>query len=248
LIPILLLLLIDRIAVHDRRIFSGCHLFFPPRVVFSCVVVLMAFSLLGSFSAQAEEAAVLETIVVQSEQEEQPLKDEQAGIPGATTIIDGEKQYQRAVNNLADTFRYAPSMWAQSFSGGDSVFFSSRGSNLDATNYDGNGVKMLQDGMPVTTADGNNHNRFIDPLLAKNIVIAPGANALTYGASTLGGAVDFISPTALDVAPTELFMSAGSDGQRTARATAGVVLDQFDALITVGDKDWDGYRHHSETD
>ncbi|HRG50624.1 MAG TPA: TonB-dependent receptor plug domain-containing protein, partial [Pseudomonadales bacterium] len=155
--------MIDRIAVHDRRIFSGCHLFFPPRVVFSCVVVLMAFSLFGAFSAQAEEAAVLETIVVQSEQEEQPLKDEQAGIPGATTIIDGEKQYQRAVNNLADTFRYAPSMWAQSFSGGDSVFFSSRGSNLDATNYDGNGVKMLQDGMPVTTADGNNHNRFIDP-------------------------------------------------------------------------------------
>ncbi|MEZ5436721.1 MAG: TonB-dependent receptor plug domain-containing protein [Pseudomonadales bacterium] len=204
------------------------------------MLVLMGFGVLGAVSAQAEDAPVLETIVVQSEQEEQTLKEEQAGIPGATTIIDGEKQYQRAVNNLADTFRYAPSMWAQSFSGGDAVFFSSRGSNLDATNYDGNGVKMLQDGMPVTTADGNNHNRFVDPLLAKTIIVAPGANALTYGASTLGGAVDFISPTARDVAPAELFVSAGSDGQRTARATAGVVSDQFDALITVGDKDWGG--------
>jgi outer membrane receptor for ferrienterochelin and colicin len=95
--------------------FSVGVIYFSRRAwFFSCVVVLMAFSLLGTFSVQAEEAAVLETIVVQSEQEEQTLKDEQASIPGATTIIDGEKQYQRAVNNLADTFRYAPSMWAQS--------------------------------------------------------------------------------------------------------------------------------------
>ena len=50
-------------------------------------------------------------------------------------------------------------LWIESSSGTDEVFFSSRGSNLHATNYDGNGMKLLQDGLPVTTADGSNHNR-----------------------------------------------------------------------------------------
>jgi iron complex outermembrane receptor protein len=77
------------------------------------------------------------------------LKKNKQKNPGATTIIDGEEQYQRSVTNLADTLRYTPSIWAQSASGGDAIFFSSRGSNLDATDYDQNGIKLLQDGLPV---------------------------------------------------------------------------------------------------
>lgn len=47
----------------------------------------------------------------------------------------------------------------------------------------------------MTTADGNNHNRVVDPLTARYISVARGANALTCGASTLGGAIDFTSPS-----------------------------------------------------
>src|SRR5690606_32729926 len=108
--------------------------------------------------------------------------------PGAVTIVDNDALYQRNVSSLADMLRYVPGIWAVSNSGTDSMFFSSRGSNLDATNYDMNGIKLLQDGLPVTTADGNNHNRIIDPLSSHYASVARGANALTYGASTLGGA------------------------------------------------------------
>jgi iron complex outermembrane receptor protein len=198
--------------------------------------------------ADESNDTTLQTVVVQGQSIDPALEKEQAKNPGATTIIDGEEQYQRSVTNLADTLRYTPSIWAQSASGGDAIFFSSRGSNLDATDYDQNGIKLLQDGLPVTTADGNNHNRFIDPLSARYIVVAPGANALTYGASTLGGAINFISPTARDVAPQEIFLSAGSDGFTNVRATAATVADEFDAMVTVEDKHWAGYRHHTETD
>ena len=201
-----------------------------------------------SLPVQADHDTQLETVVVEDQRIDEALLAEQALIPGATTIIDGDEQFQRSVNNLADTLRYTPSIWAQSASGGDAIFFSSRGSNLDATDYDQNGIKLLQDGMPVTAADGNNHNRFIDPLSARYIVVAPGANALTYGASTLGGAINFISPTARDVAPQEIFVSAGSNEQANVRATAATVSDKFDAMVTLDDKHWGGYRHHSETD
>ena len=79
------------------------------------------------------------------------------------TLVDGADLYERKVTNLADVLRYVPGVWAESVSGSDELFFSSRGSNLDATAYDKNGIKLLQDGLPVTAADGNNHNRVLDP-------------------------------------------------------------------------------------
>lgn len=169
---------------------------------------------------------------------------EQAVTPGGVTLVGAEELRRRNVTSLADMLRYVPGIWAASGSTGDSAFLSSRGSNLDATAYDGNGIKLLQDGLPVTAADGNNHNRAVDPLSASHAVIARGANALTYGASTLGGAIDFITPTARDGAPNELLIDGGSHGQRQARATWGTVTETFDALITVEGKRSDGYREH----
>jgi iron complex outermembrane receptor protein len=185
----------------------------------------------------------VDTIVVT----ERALQREAALTPGGIALIDAEDLSERNVATLADLLRYVPGVWSASNSGSDSMFFSSRGSNLDATDYDMNGIKLLQDGLPVTTADGNNHNRVLDPLAARYATVARGANALKYGASTLGGAVDFVSPTARNSSPTEVFVNTGSHGQLVARGTAGDVFsERFDALVTVEGKRWDGYRDHNQ--
>ncbi len=119
--------------------------------------------------------------------------------------------YERRVTQLSEMLRYVPGVYSESYNGNDDVFYSSRGSNLDATDYDKNGVKFLQDGLPVTAADGNNHNRALDPLGARYATVAHGANALAYGASTLGGAMDFTSPTARTT-PASVSVSGGSFG------------------------------------
>ena len=98
-----------------------------------------------------------------------------ARVPGGVTVVDLEDLGNRTVLSLADLLRYVPGVFASSASGGDGVFFTSRGSNLDATDYDGNGIKLLQDGLSVTSADGNNHNRVIDPLAARSATVARGA-------------------------------------------------------------------------
>ncbi len=166
--------------------------------------------------------------------------------PGGVSLIDIEQLTEGQVASFEDALRYVPGVWAVSPTGTDSVFLSSRGSNLDATDYDTNGVKLLQDGLPVTAADGNNHNRFIDPLSAKYAVFARGANAMKYGASTLGGAVNFISQTAYDVSPLSLSVSAGSHGESLTRMTAAQVFnDKVDGLVTIESKEWDGFREHS---
>tara|TARA_R110002049_G_scaffold2743_4_gene21125 strand:- start:68284 stop:70413 length:2130 start_codon:yes stop_codon:yes gene_type:complete len=175
------------------------------------------------------------------------LRKEVENTPGGVTLVNMDDVSEGEVSSLADMLRYVPGVWSVSRTGNDEIFFSSRGSNLDATDFDMNGIKLLQDGLPVTSAAGDNHNRIIDPLSANYAIVARGANAFKYGASTLGGAINFISPTAYDSAPLELSLNAGSYGQLAARATLSKVLDNgFDGLLTIEGKQWDGYRDHNE--
>ncbi len=174
---------------------------------------------------------------------------EQKLTPGGVTVIDIADVATRNVSSIADMLRYVPGVWAASSTGNDGVFFTSRGSNLDASGFDRNGVKFLQDGLPVTSADGNNHNRLIDPLSASHAEFARGANAMKYGASTLGGALNFVTQTAYDRAPAELYASVGSHGQQITRLTASQVFnEQVDGLVTFETKNWEGFRDHNESD
>ncbi len=173
------------------------------------VISLTLLLPLGVIAAEVEaaEAAeggahVLQPVTVQSQAEDAvadtrtELQRQQALTPGGVSLVEAEDLGERNVVSIGDMLRYVPGMWTATGSTGDGTFLSSRGSNLDAVAYDGNGVKLMIDGLPVTAADGNNHNSFIDPLTARYAVIARGANAMTYGASTLGGAINFINPTA----------------------------------------------------
>lgn len=203
--------------------------------------------LAGETAATAAEApvdTVTEHIDVEAEQVKAEIEAERAATPGGVSIVASE-ELDRHVNGIADLLRYVPGVWAESAYGGEELFITSRGSNLDSTDYDKNGIKLLQDGLPVTTADGNNHNRVIDPLAARYVSVARGANALTYGASTLGGAIDFTSPTARDSAPLSALVEGGSHGSLNGRATAGFAGDAGDGLITAEGRQWDGYREHS---
>jgi iron complex outermembrane receptor protein len=198
--------------------------------------------------APADVAGQLPTIVIKANTDEARAESvsEQALTPGGVSLVDGETLRQRSVVSVGDMLRYVPGLWTAGGSTGDSSFISSRGSNLDATNYDGNGIKYLQDGLPVSAADGNNHNRQPNPLAASHAVVARGANALTYGASTLGGAIDFTTPTARDGAPNELLLQLGSHGQRQGSVTLGKVVGSFDGLVSAETRRYDGYRLHQK--
>lgn len=208
----------------------------------------VAATLTLATAAHAAADETLEEVVITAQRIKEQLHAEQSLTPGGITVIDGEDLYERSVTNMNDMMRYVPGVWTASGWGSDELFFSSRGSNLDATDYDKNGIKLFQDGLPVTTADGNNHNRVLDPLSARYAVVARGANALTYGASTLGGAFDLISPTARNSPPLSLFATGGSFGLMSGRVTAGAANETLDGLVTLEAKSYDGYRDHSSQD
>lgn len=236
----------------------------PTRSPLNKSILLALVALSAAYPVMAKESPnnpsdtvkQLDTMVVTDKKEQEKVNPKLAATrvevdqsAGGVTLINLEDLQDRNVSSIADFFRYVPGMWAASQSGNDEVFFSSRGSNLDSTNFDGNGVKLLQDGLPVTAADGNNHNRIIDPLAAQYATVARGGNALKYGASTLGGAVDFTTPTAHNSPMARLSLSGGSFGEFLGRGTVSKVFnDKFDALLTAEGKYWDGYRDHNNQD
>lgn len=221
------------------------HPFKPNQLALSIGLVLSLPHTSFAAPSTSTDSNKIETVIVRGVQNKLDLEKEQSLTPGGVTVIDVADLNERNVSNLGDMLRYVPGVWTASGSTGDSSFISARGSNLDATNYDGNGIKLLQDGLPVTAADGNNHNRIIDPLSARLATVALGANALTYGASTLGGAIDFVTPTARDT-DSEIVLNGGSHGQVQGRITTGVVAGDFDGLVTVESRKWDGFREHHE--
>ena len=216
-------------------------------VTLGSIVIVLPAAAIAAENAPNELApiTVQEQPVSEAQKERAGLQRELALTPGGVTLVEAEDLEERNVATLGDMLRYVPGMWTADGSTGDGTFLSSRGSNLDSVNYDGNGVKLMIDGLPVTAADGNNHNSFIDPLAARYAVIARGANAMTYGASTLGGAIDFISPTARTT-DNQAYLSAGSHGTVQNSVTGGTVHGNLDALVTVEQRSYDGFRAHQE--
>lgn len=200
----------------------------------------------ADFRLAVPSLTLAESITVTEELEKARIEEQRAATPGGVTLVDGADLQRRHTSGLADLLRFVPGVWAESASGSEELFFSSRGSNLDAVNYDKNGIKLLQDGLPVSTADGNNHNRVVDPLSAQYASVARGANGLTYGASTLGGAIDFVSPTARTSAPLSVFVNGGTFGAVDGRATVGRASGKLDGLLTLETKRWEGFREHSD--
>src|SRR5690606_28197147 len=73
-----------------------------------------------------------------------------------------------------------------------------------------------------------------------------GASSLQFGAATLGGAINLVSPTAYTSPGATLRLEAGSDGFRRAQLKGGKVFEGgLDAYAAVTHYESDGFRQNS---
>ncbi|WP_075090103.1 Plug domain-containing protein [Verrucomicrobium spinosum] len=146
-----------------------------------------------------------------------------ARTPGNTSVVDAEEYRIGRSSSFEDVFKSVPGVYAPARgSDGDEVKLSIRGSGLDL-GYHLRGIKILQDGVPVSLADGFGDFQSIDPLSLRYVEIWRGSNALRYGSTTLGGAVNFVSPTGYDADPFRVRFEAGSFNYYNAQLSGGGV-------------------------
>lgn len=201
--------------------------------------------------AVAQEGASLSPVTVQSSRTSVTLplsesvqveRDKLAQVPGGTNLAEPQKEARLAT--LRDALDYQPGIVMQDFFGGtDQPRLSIRGSGIQS-NPVNRGVLLLQDGLPLNEADGSFIIGLIEPRNAALISARRGSNAITPGATTLGGELDFVSLTGADERG-RVRAEYGSFGRQGLQAAVGGVGERLDSRVSVSRDRFDGYRHHS---
>ena len=165
--------------------------------------------------------------------------------PGGVEVIDAERYLTGRASTVADTFALSAGVFAQPRFGSDEARLSIRGSGLQRT-FHGRGIRVLQDGVPLNLADGGFDFQALDPLSASYINVWRGGNALAYGSSTLGGAIDYVSHTGLTSPGYSARLEAGSFGYMRARFAGGFSEGSKDLYFSLSQQSQEGFRHHAD--
>ncbi|MGE0516690.1 MAG: TonB-dependent receptor family protein [Hyphomicrobiaceae bacterium] len=169
-------------------------------------------------------------------------------IAGGTAVVGGSDVAGRANVTIADTLATVPGVIVQSFFGGnDQPRIQMRGSGLQQNPVE-RGILVLQDGLPINRADGSYVVGLADPRLAEFIEVYRGYTANRLGATVLGGAINFASPTGLSAPGVVVGVEGGSFGRLTASAQVGAQQGNLDGLAQVSTTHRDGFRDYNESD
>jgi iron complex outermembrane receptor protein len=218
----------------------------------SIFTTILLSSLAPPILAQEEATGETRPIVVTGQPEAltQPSIDtartQLDDVAGGTDVVDAE-DYRRGRSAIfQDVFQMAPGVYAPARgSEGDEVKLSIRGSGLDL-GFHLRGIKLLQDGVPVSFADGFADFQEIDPLSLRYVEIWRGANALRYGATTLGGAINFVSPTGYDASKLQLRFEGGSFDYFNGQASSGGVFGAADYYVSLTGASREGFQEHTD--
>lgn len=164
--------------------------------------------------------------------------------PGGVDLVEADEWRDTAARTLKDVLDWTPGVFVQP-KWGEDARLSIRGSGL-SRNFHLRGVQLLIDGIPMNAADGSADFQEIDPTAFAYSEVYKGANALRYGANSLGGALNFASTTGLSGDALRLRADAGSFGLYRAQLAGGTQHGAFDAYATGSWLESDGFRDHSE--
>jgi iron complex outermembrane receptor protein len=167
-----------------------------------------------------------------------------AKVPGTVVVVpDTAYKYTTPAATIKDVLDYVPGIIAQP-KWGDDTRLSIRGSGL-SRNFHLRGVELFLDGVPINTADGFGDFQEIDPTAYRYVEVFKGANGLRFGANTLGGAINFVTPTGRDANLVSASADVGSFGFHRLQSSSGGVYGPVDYFVTGSWQGQDGFRDHS---
>jgi len=165
-----------------------------------CLFAVLPYALSNAVNAQTMITSPIETVLVIGKSESSTqnsidaAKDYVRTIPGGASIVDLNQVREGRQSTWSDSLGLAPGVFIQDRFGSEEARISIRGSALSRT-YHSFGIKVLQDGIPINYADGFFDMQTVDPNASRYVEVLRGPNATTYGATSLGGSINFVAPT-----------------------------------------------------
>jgi iron complex outermembrane receptor protein len=213
-----------------------------PRISLAGAVSALA---LAASPAHADDvdAAAVETITVTGIAASEA---EIAGRPGGADLVRAADFENRAAVSLRDALAFSPGVYAQPRFGQE-VRLSIRGSGL-SRGFHMRGLTLLQDGVPINLADDNGDFQELHPTLFTHLEVFRGASALRFGGSTLGGAINAVTPTGRSDPGLAVRVDGGSFDTLRSQIAFGGARGAGDAWIALAADRSDGDRQHARRD
>ena len=226
------------------------------KFILTPIAIAIAFS--GVAMAQSQNVSNLNTVVITGKSDSmtqgsiESAKDNVKTIPGGASIVDLNQVREGRQSTWSDSLGMAPGVFIQDRFGSEEARLAIRGSGLSRT-YHGFGTKVMQDGVPINYADGMFDMQTLDPNASRYVEVLRGPNATTYGATTLGGAINFVAPTGYTSPSFVGKAELGSFGyNKVFGSTAGVGKptdgggNVWDYYVAGSQTKQDGFRQHAE--
>jgi len=222
------------------------------------VLAITAVSVIGIQTAQAAETSsnpaetaevtvtgeATDSITSASPEESAKRKTQ---VPGGFTIKSADEMKLGRASNFEDLLHRAPGVFLQSENGAEVSKISIRGSGITSED-EPLGVMFLLDGLNFNQGDGEAILEDFDVASLSHAEIFRGADALRYGALTLGGAINLVPLTGYDAAPFQVRLEGGSYGYFRGEISSGAVEGPLDQFGSIGFRERDGFREHSRED
>jgi iron complex outermembrane recepter protein len=163
-------------------------------------------------------------------------------IPGSVALIESAQLRQTRQANLKDALGFVPGVYVQPrFGAAEESQLSIRGSGL-RNNYHARGVNLLVNGMPYRNADGFTDFESLELLTTESIEVYKGGNALRFGGSTLGGAVNLETRTGYSAPSVGIVAEGGSFGFFKSQLASGGTAGKLDWYGSFTRTTLDGHR------
>ncbi|HKY81806.1 MAG TPA: TonB-dependent receptor [Sphingobium sp.] len=195
-----------------------------------------------SIPALAEEAGDQSRIIVTASPAVEAAAAQVQRTPGGVGVVPADEFADKAAVSLRDALSFSPGVYTQPRFGQE-VRISIRGSGL-SRGFHMRGLTLLQDGIPINMADDNGDFQELDPQTAQHLEVYRGANALRLGGSTLGGAINAVTPTGRTAPGADLRIDGGSFDTLRAKAAYGHAAERGDVWAAITADRSDGDRDH----
>ena len=200
--------------------------------------------LLAALPAFAQETpARHDEIVVTAERLVNEAIQRVGETPGGANVVPASDYDEKLAVSLRDALAFSPGVYAQPRFGQE-VRLSIRGSGI-SRGFHMRGLTLLQDGIPINLADDNGDFQELDPAFLQHIEVFRGANALRFGASTLGGAINGVTPSGRSSNGAHLRIDGGSFDTLRGLASIGFADERGDAWLAIAGDRSDGDRDHA---
>ncbi len=205
----------------------------------------------------AEEGIIAMEPVQVSGQKIENIEDVKADLarrPASTVLVEEKDIVESRQLNLYDVLQFAPGVLYRSRFGADEGQFQIRGTAL-RNNFHHRGVNILINGIYFGDADGFSDFESIELMAYQRIEIYKGANALRYGANSIGGAINFVPRTGYQASMLQLRAEAGSWGLVMGQVSSGKVTEPFkighmdstmDYYISLSGNRQDGFQSNAQ--